>query len=77
VKILTIKYNTTPGLNLQAPLPETVRWFAAAHPLPTLAFLREMERCENANGQKFGQIRDPTRLLNVQQYLSDLQDHLI
>jgi hypothetical protein len=33
VKILTIKYNTTPGLNLQAPLPKTVRWFAAAHPV--------------------------------------------
>jgi hypothetical protein len=33
VKILTIKYNTTPALNLQAPLPKTVRWFAAAHPV--------------------------------------------
>jgi hypothetical protein len=46
-------------------------------PLPTLAFLQEMERRENANGQQFGQIRDPARRLHFQQDLPELQDHLI
>src|ERR1700751_535716 len=45
--------------------------------LPTPAFLREMERRENANGQKFGQVRDSSSRLHFQQDLSELQDHLI
>ena len=44
---------------------------------PTLPFLREMERRENANGQKFGQVRVSSRLLNFQQDVPDLQDQLI
>jgi hypothetical protein len=46
-------------------------------PLPTLAFLQEMERRENANGQQFGQICEPARRLHFQQDLPELQDHLI
>ena len=38
--------------------------------------LTEMERGENANGQKFGQVRDPSRRLNFQQDLPELQDQL-
>ena len=40
-------------------------------------FLREMERGENANGQKFGQVRVPSRRLNFRQDLPELQDQLI
>ena len=49
----------------------------AVHPVATPAFLREMERRENANGQKFGQVRDSSRRLHFQQDLRELQDHLI
>jgi hypothetical protein len=44
---------------------------------PRWPFLREMERGENANGQKFGQVRVPSRRLNFRQDLPELQDQLI
>jgi hypothetical protein len=40
-------------------------------------FLREMERGENANGQKPGQVRVFSRRLNFRQDLRELQDQLI
>jgi hypothetical protein len=49
----------------------------AAHPVAHACFLQEMERGENANGQKSGQVREPTRRLHFLQDLSQLQDHLI
>jgi hypothetical protein len=39
--------------------------------------LHEMERRENANGQKSGQVGVPSRRLNFLQDLRELQDHLI
>jgi len=44
---------------------------------PGLFSLREMERGENANGQKLGHVREPSRPFHFQQDLPDLQDQLI
>ena len=42
-----------------------------------VCLLHEMERRENVNGQKSGQVCVPSRRLNFLQDLPELQDHLI
>jgi hypothetical protein len=70
----------------QIPLPSRARNdpppagrmpFMSDSTLAHACLLHEMERRENANGQKFGQVRVPSRRLNFLQDLPELQDQLI